>query len=73
MKLVIVKFCLVLILLGLFVYQSTRTIMKYQAGKTSLQVNLTEVNTKGGENFIRRGKVWTCPLSRGGGPGTDLK
>ena len=47
MKLVIVKFCLVLILLGLFVYQSTRTIMKYQAGKTSLQVNLTEVNTKG--------------------------
>ena len=62
MKLVIVKFCLVLILLGLFVYQSTRTIMKYQAGKTSLQVNLTEVNTKDGENFIRRGKVWTSPL-----------
>ena len=62
MKLVIVKFCLVLILLGLFVYQSTRTIMKYQAGKTSLQVNLTEVNAKGGENFIRRGKVWTSPL-----------
>ena len=35
----ITGFCLILILLVLFSYQSWKTIMKYQAGKTSLQVN----------------------------------
>ena len=36
---VVVKFCLISILLVLFIYQSQRTIMKYQEEKTSLQVN----------------------------------
>ena len=41
MNVVLLKFCLISILLVLFIYQSWRTIMKYQAGKTSLQVNTT--------------------------------
>ena len=32
------KFCLIFILMGLFIYQSSRTIKKFQAQKTSLQV-----------------------------------
>ena len=35
----VVKFSLILILLVLFIQQSWRTILKYQAEKTSLQVN----------------------------------
>ena len=38
-KVVVVKFCLTLILLGLFFYMSWRTLIKYQAEKTSLQVD----------------------------------
>ena len=40
MKMKFVKFCLISILLVLFISQSRRTIRKYQAEKTSLQVNL---------------------------------
>ena len=36
---VVLKFWLISILLVLFIYQSSRTIMKYQEEKTSLQVN----------------------------------
>ena len=35
----ITKFCLIFTLLILFSYQSWKTIIKYQAGKSSLQVN----------------------------------
>ena len=34
----VTQFCLILLLLVLFSYQSWKTIIKYQAGKTSLQV-----------------------------------
>ena len=43
MKMKFVKFCLISILLVLFIYQSRRTIRKYQAEKTSLQVNLVSL------------------------------
>ena len=36
---IVMKFCLIFILLVLFIYQSWKTIIKYRAGKTSLQVN----------------------------------
>ena len=41
-NLVVVKFCLISILVILFIYQSRRTILKYQAGKTNLQVNSSQ-------------------------------
>ena len=41
-KMNVVKFGLISILVVLFIYQSRRTIMKYQAEKTNLQVNATQ-------------------------------